>query len=1042
MGLEQHLTLARYFHNLFGADSLDELKSDLSTCPEVLDDEGTTFFCSKLLPRLSNDNQTLTDTELLRYDRRITNFMEHLRKARQDFQHFRYFQYLALLYTEIYLDRLTSMPEGFTDDLNAFAKHLGDGYADAAFTPGDLRRLAFFMATGSGKTLIFHANVWQFWYYLKHGRYPESLVKRRDGRREFNQILLVTPNEGLSRQHLSELQQSGIDACPVIEDREENNGRFWPKVKIIEIHKLTEANSGEGVSIPVEQLGTANLVFVDEGHKGAGSEAQTWKRRQQALSKDGVLCEYSATFAQAINAAGRTTRRRLLNEYGRCILFDYSYRHFFGDGYGKDFHVLNASNAREERAKEMLLGGLLIFYQQSRLYARNEQQYRRYNLERPLWIMLGTSVSRDRGGQADRTQSAQRERADVARVVDFLKTFLEDPAWAKKAISDILRGHSGFNFENSEEDLFTPRLEPLRTEFKASQAAKLYDAVRHDIFHGKGGLELWEIKRSAGEIGLRTSSPTAAESPYFGVINIGDVRSFRKHIEDHVNIPIKSDNQRDSLFHAIDESRSRVNFLIGAKRFIEGWSSWRVSAMGLMNVAKGEGSQIMQLFGRGIRLKGKNLSLKRSSFIERKDKLPEGIEYLEKLYICGWNADYMGTFQKVMQDEEITQFYDLPLFKPENISTAGMYVPKPAKGKDTVYEKTFVLGEPANTPPVDLTPKLLSRKGILDEGQAESQHNSSGIYISFEDSKIKNQLDLGKLYAYVLDCSAGEQFGNAYLTHQKFLELLNQCAAFIPEEEIGNTHILQEAATLALDNVFRRTYKQWQSSELSQDMEPAEIETREIIPTYQVEVSPGSELLEKIQEMAQNLEQQKENEEPIPRLWVQEHLYNPLYREHSGLRPPGLNDTETRFIKDIREYWRKHQRDEVFQDWELYMVRNPSMQGIALPGDYDQYYFDFILWLKHLETGEIKVLFIEPHGMHNESKRKASDRASCIRKLQEFNKKPGFRNKNIKLSGWILTPSYLSEITWLGDESWDNLKRDYCLLNMRDNYVPAILGND
>jgi hypothetical protein len=34
--------------------------------------------------------------------------------------------------------------------------------------------------------------------------------------------------------------------------------------------------------------------------------------------------------------------------------------------------------------------------------------------------------------------------------------------------------------------------------------------------------------------------------------------------------------------------------------------------MGLLNIGKGEGPQIIQLFGRGVRLKGKNLSLKRS----------------------------------------------------------------------------------------------------------------------------------------------------------------------------------------------------------------------------------------------------------------------------------------------------------------------------------------------------------------------------------------------------------------------------------------------
>ena len=68
-----------------------------------------------------------------------------------------------------------------------------------------------------------------------------------------------------------------------------------------------------------------------------------------------------------------------------------------------------------------------------------------------------------------------------------------------------------------------------------------------------------------------------------------------------------------SLFADINNESSPVNILIGSKKFNEGWSSWRVSVMGLMNVGRSEGSEIIQLFGRGVRLKGFEYSLKRSS---------------------------------------------------------------------------------------------------------------------------------------------------------------------------------------------------------------------------------------------------------------------------------------------------------------------------------------------------------------------------------------------------------------------------------------------
>ena len=111
---------------------------------------------------------------------------------------------------------------------------------------------------------------------------------------------------------------------------------------------------------------------------------------------------------------------------------------------------------------------------------------------------------------------------------------------------------------------------------------------------------------------MRSSTVRGKESPYFGVINIGDVASFKKLIKEQLEIEVQADSFSKSQFEEIRMPDSRVNILIGAKKFIEGWSSWRVSSMGLMNVGKGEGSQIIQLFGRGVRLKGKNMTLKRT----------------------------------------------------------------------------------------------------------------------------------------------------------------------------------------------------------------------------------------------------------------------------------------------------------------------------------------------------------------------------------------------------------------------------------------------
>jgi len=105
------------------------------------------------------------------------------------------------------------------------------------------------------------------------------------------------------------------------------------QVLVIEITKLKEEKRGGGVTLPVDAFEGRNLVFVDEGHKGKGSEERVWARLRDALGSNGFTFEYSATFGQILSEKDWTT----MEEYAKSIVFDYSYKFFYNDHYGKDF---------------------------------------------------------------------------------------------------------------------------------------------------------------------------------------------------------------------------------------------------------------------------------------------------------------------------------------------------------------------------------------------------------------------------------------------------------------------------------------------------------------------------------------------------------------------------------------------------------------------------------------------------------------------------------------------------------------------------------
>lgn len=207
----------------------------------------------------------------------------------------KYFQYLALLFSEIYLDRYFRDADGLLKTVNAFLADFNAELPEAdqisTYEADDLNKLAFWQATGSGKTLQMRVNILQYRHYLaQHGR-----------ERELNRIILLTPNEGLSKQHLDEFELSGIDAelfC------KEGRGLFAGRsVEIIDVHKLKEEMGSKTVA--VDAFESNNLVLVDEGHRGASAgEEGTWMKFRNALCEEGfvrVLCD--------LWSGGETARR-------------------------------------------------------------------------------------------------------------------------------------------------------------------------------------------------------------------------------------------------------------------------------------------------------------------------------------------------------------------------------------------------------------------------------------------------------------------------------------------------------------------------------------------------------------------------------------------------------------------------------------------------------------------------------------------------------------------------------------------------------------
>jgi hypothetical protein len=950
----------------------------------------------------------------------------------------RYFQHLAALYTEIFLDRLFTDRHGLLRDLNSFVAERNEsrrpgeveypqevGYPK--FEYSDLNKLAYWMATGSGKTLLMHLNYYQFLHYNKE---------------PLSNILLITPNEGLSEQHLAELQASGIPARRF----DLKASGLWASdpntVQVIEITKLVEEKRGGGVSVPVEAFEGRNLIFVDEGHKGAGGEA--WRKYRDALGEQGFTFEYSATFGQALSAAGKDM---LTQEYSKVIIFDYSYRYFYNDGFGKDFYILNLrSNDDLDTTHRLLMGNLLTFYEQLCLYEDEDQksQLSPYNLEKPLLVFIGSTVNAV-------YKESKKPRSDVLTVVRFLNRVLADPQWAVQTISNLLAGQSGLALANGQ-DAFGGRFVYLRQKGYAANPAVLYNDLLECVFHAQGsrGLHLCELSRSAGELGLKAGP----QGKYFGVISIGDVSEFKKLVEAETPQELKweQDAISPSLFEQINAPDSSLHILIGAKKFIEGWNSWRVSSMGLLNIGKEEGSQIIQLFGRGVRLKGLGMSLKRSAALEGNH--PEHLRLLETLNIFAVRANYMQLFREYLEREGVEVEPPLELAIPVAIQKEHLrkclLIPRPPKDKDFITETALLLeADPDLSVRLDLSTKVqVLQSNPSGSAQAQAQSMKSQQI----PAQILDLVDWERVYLELLAYKTRKGFTNLVIRPEKLRAIVAQgnhdvvvdSGVNLTPNTLDDLERLQDIVTRLLCRYMDKFYEQqWEAQQMQlyplDESDPnlsfnlREASTGTNRPTYLVRIpqsedkqSEGS-LLQEIQEL---LEQEHKlyctEEGKLSRIHFDRHIYIPLLLEQKGLQvsPPGLASSEEQFVRDLRAFW-EQEKCGLLAGKELFLLRNLGRgKGIGF-FEGRGFYPDFILWVLEPSRKHQRIVFIEPHGMVYAKAYIHDEKARLHEYLRELSQQLRCHSSGwtVELDSYLVSATPFDELRVRYDNgTWDKAK--------------------
>ncbi len=811
-----------------------------------------------------------------------------------------------------------------------------------------INRMGFWMATGSGKTLVIVKLIELLGRLRRLGEVPPC------------DILFLTHRDDLIEQlkrHVDEYNASHSDTPIVLYElkeyaavKRERRSPFQDN-EIAVFYYRSDNLSDEQKEKIVDFRNYDNdgrwFILLDEAHKGDREDSKR-QHIYSILSRNGFLFNFSATFTDPRDIA--------------TTVYNFNLSEYIRRGHGKHLLVLkqelrpfkDKEDYSADEKRRLVLQTLILLAYVRKVRERIESLLTPslspltkggegkgsggILYHRPLMLVLVNSVNTE---DAD-LELFFRELEQIAR------QGVDPQLWqtAKGELWQELGQKPNFLFEE----------ERVKVDPSIWNSLSPDDLCRY-VFNASGWGEIEVLVRPSNRQEMAFKLKTA-DRP-FALVKIGDISAWLKEKLSGYEIAERFDDE--SLFAHLNADDSDINILMGSRSFYEGWDSNRPNVICYINIGTGTDAQkfILQSVGRGVRIeptKNKRkrlLPLYNAGEVEQNlfQRLKDAVQPLETLFIFGTNRQALQTVLENLQKERATgQWQTLDVFdvSPE-AKKVCLLIP--------VYK-------PASAPRAqqNLIAKFDIARDELDALRAFVQGADDRVLLALTDAEPKQVKVLhDALRQNSLFTVNGRRYGDLRRLLRRVVDYLG-----VTPEEVDKLKPLEDEIrhfrhiTVSLEDI----------SELEKKVKRVKdypTQVKEVRELYG-KVSP-EEYEQRSREISR-VEEFTRDGKSITIKHIARHYYLPIVLSEDGkadyIRHIIKTESEVKFIKDLEAYLSQPNNEFQQFDWWFFSKLDESLDEVYIPY-YDpktnriaRFKPDFIFWL--CKGSRYWIVFVDPKG--------------------------------------------------------------------------------